>query len=186
MFQKTVSVVRSSSSGERWRDISYQVFDVPAVVAPIEERFRQLREIVKHRGSDNFKMVDQTPCQGHVHLKETLAKVVALGAEGLMIREPRSLYEAKRSHTILKVKPFKDAEAVVVGRELGKGRNKGRMGALIVKMPNGKTFNIGTGFSDHQRVYPPANGASITYRYTELTDDGIPKCASFVAVRDYE
>ena len=33
---------------------------------------------------------------------------------------------------------------------------------------------------------PPPVGARITFRYTELTDGGVPKCASFVAVRDYE
>ena len=38
----------------------------------------------------------------------------------LMLREPRSLYVAKRSSTLLKVKTFFDAEAVVIGYEPGK------------------------------------------------------------------
>jgi len=50
----------------------------------------------------------------------------------------------------------------------------------------GKTFNVGTGLSDEERRNPPKIGSIITYSYTELTDDGIPKCAAFVAVRDYE
>lgn len=40
----------------------------------------------------------------------------------LMLREPGSLYVAKRSKTLLKVKTFLDAEAVVVGYEDGKVR----------------------------------------------------------------
>lgn len=37
-----------------------------------------------------------------------------------MLREPGSLYVDKRSNTLLKVKTFLDAEAVVVGYEEGK------------------------------------------------------------------
>ena len=50
----------------------------------------------------------------------------------------------------------------------------------------GVKFSIGTGLKDADRVKPPPVGARITFRYTELTDGGVPKCASFVAVRDYE
>ena len=37
-----------------------------------------------------------------------------------MLREARSLYVAKRSSTLLKVKTFFDAEAIVIGYEPGK------------------------------------------------------------------
>jgi len=39
-----------------------------------------------------------------------------------------------------------------------------------------------------ERRNPPKIGSVVTYRYTELTDGGtgVPKCASFVSVRDYE
>jgi DNA ligase-1 len=103
-----------------------------------------------------------------------------------MLRKAGSLYEGRRSHTLLKVKVFKEAEAVVVSHVAGKGKHKGRLGGLVVKMPNGNEFNVGSGLKDSEREAPPAVGATITYRYTEHTKDGIPKCASFVCERNYE
>lgn len=47
-------------------------------------------------------------------------------------------YEGRRSGTLLKIKTFYDAEALVTGYMAGKGRNKGVAGALKCKMASGK------------------------------------------------
>lgn len=47
-----------------------------------------------------------------------------------MIRDPSSLYEGKRSDTLLKVKKFDDAEATVLGHLKGTGRCSAMLGAL--------------------------------------------------------
>ena len=39
-----------------------------------------------------------------------------------MLRHPESIYEGKRSRTLLKVKTFEDDEATVLGHEPGTGR----------------------------------------------------------------
>jgi DNA ligase-1 len=84
---------------------------------------------------------------------------------------------------LLKVKTFHDAEAVVLGHQAGEGRHKGRLGALLVRLPNGTRFAIGTGFSDRERENPPAIGATVTFRYQELSDAGVPRFPSWVGVR---
>jgi DNA ligase-1 len=116
-------------------------------------------------------------------LRAELARVEALGGEGLMLRQPGSLYEAGRSSTLLKVKTFHDAEARVVEHLPGAGRHKGRLGALSVELPDGTSFSVGTGFSDAQRASPPPIGSTITFRYQELSDRGVPRFPSFVCVR---
>ena len=100
-----------------------------------------------------------------------------------MLRQPGSLYEARRSSTLLKVKRFHDAEATVLEHLPGAGRHKGRLGALAVQLPDGTNFSVGTGFSDAQRENPPSIGSTITFRYQELTDGGVPRFPSFVRVR---
>jgi DNA ligase-1 len=100
-----------------------------------------------------------------------------------MLRQPGSKYVAGRSMTLLKVKTFHDAEAVVVGHQAGTGRHKGRMGALLVRLPNGTDFAVGTGFSDRERENPAAIGATITFRYQELSEAGVPRFPSYVGVR---
>lgn len=90
-----------------------------------------------------------------------LQKVEKLGGEGLMLRQPGSKcallpsdicflhclvdrdgggcrYENGRSWSLLKVKTFHDAEALVVGHETGKGRHGDRMGALYVRGVRGR------------------------------------------------
>ena len=100
-----------------------------------------------------------------------------------MLRQPGSPYEAGRSSTLLKVKTFHDAEAIVIGHEPGAGRHKGRLGALSVRLPSGIMFSVGTGFSDKERGNPPAVGSAITFRYQELSDAGVPRFPSYVGVR---
>jgi DNA ligase 1 len=122
-------------------------------------------------------------CRGTGHLREDLARVEALGGEGLMLRQPGSTYEVGRSATLLKVKTFQDAEATVVGHQAGAGKHKGRLGALLVRLADGKEFAVGTGLTDKERESPPPVGSVIAFRYQELSDAGIPRFPSYVGVR---
>jgi DNA ligase-1 len=79
---------------------------------------------------------------------EEMDKVCDKKGEGLMIRDPNSLYEGKRSDTLLKVKKFDDAEAVVIGHNKGTGRCSGMCGAIVVREKDGTEFKIGSGFDD--------------------------------------
>jgi DNA ligase 1 len=122
-------------------------------------------------------------CRGVDHLRQELARLEALGGEGLMLRRPESRYEGGRSSTLLKVKSFRDAEARVLKHQEGAGRHKGRLGALLVEMSDGTTFSVGTGFSDAEREAPPPVGSLITFRYQELSEAGVPRFPSYVSLR---
>ena len=122
-------------------------------------------------------------CTGVDHIRSELARVEALGGEGLMMRQPGSRYEIGRSWSLRKVKTFHDSEARVIAYERGAGRHAGRLGSLQCQMPNGNVFNVGTGLSDEERNNPPPVGSIITYRYQELSNDGIPRFPSYVGVR---
>ena len=52
-----------------------------------------------------------------------------------------------------------------------------------MRLPDGTDFAIGTGFSDRERENPPAIGATVTFRYQELSDAGVPRFPSWVGVR---
>ena len=181
-FQRTVSIVRRQDKSDLWKEISYVVFDAPAMAEPFEARQAALAEHLASLDGP-VRLLEQNRCQGLDHLRETLRQIESIGGEGLMLRQPGSLYEAGRSTTLYKVKSFHDAEAVVVEHLPGTGRHKGRMGALLVELPDGTRFSVGTGFSDALRDAPPVPGCLITFRYQELTDGGVPRFPSFVRVR---
>ena len=178
-FEETVSIVRGHDSGDRWRKVCYVVFDAPSASGDFEERTEYLRGIFA-AGKRFARRLGQYVCRGFDHLAAELARVESLGGEGVMLRAPGSVYEPRRSETLLKVKTFRDAEAVVVGHKSGKGRNAERLGALIVKMPCGNRFSVGGGLSDADRQTPPPIGSVITYKYQELTKGGVPRFASFL------
>lgn len=161
----------------------YVVFDAPAAGGTFEDRLKAIRESNLEQASTQMRVLYQSICEGTDSLRKELSRIESLGGEGLMLRQPDSKYEFGRSSTLLKVKTFHDAEAVVVGHQPGKGRHKGRLGALLVALPNGTQFSVGTGFSDAQRERPPAIGSTITFRYQELTDGGVPRFPSFVRER---
>ena len=182
-FQKAVSIVRRQDKSEHWKAIRYVVFDAPGDDGPFEERMARLEKYFQDAKPEYAELLKQEKCHDAEHLKRELARVEALGGEGLMMRSPGSRYEAGRSATLLKVKSFQDAEARVIGHTKGTGRHKGRLGALEVELPDGTVFNVGTGFSDQERESPPPIGSIITFRYQELSDGGVPRFPSYVGVR---
>ncbi|KAI9335718.1 hypothetical protein BDR26DRAFT_912093 [Obelidium mucronatum] len=189
-FSETISVVKTINS-PHWKKVDYQVFDSPTLAdLPFETRIEKLKALYPNTDSttdsasssststkaSHVKIVHHEKCKNADHILTALKQVESKGGEGLMLREPKSLYIGKRSTTLLKVKSFYDAEAIVVGTQTVTG-------SLKCKMASGKEFKIGTGLSDKERQDPPKIGAIVTYRFQELTNDGIPRFPSFVCVR---
>ncbi|MCA9617132.1 MAG: DNA ligase, partial [Myxococcales bacterium] len=181
-FQRTVGIVKRFDGGELWKDLRFVVFDAPSHEGTFEERIEHCRDVCSRSG-DYASWHEHVVCRDVDHLREELARVEALGGEGLMMRRPKSRYEAGRSSSLLKVKTFFDAEALVVGHEAGAGKHQGRLGALVLELENGVRFNVGTGFSDAERENPPPLGALVTFRYQELSDAGVPRFPTYVGVR---
>ncbi|MGH7225935.1 MAG: DNA ligase, partial [Gemmataceae bacterium] len=184
MFQRTVSIVRRQDKTDLWRGVRYLVFDAPARSGPFEERMAFFQEILTERKSAFAVPHPHEVCKNLNHLHEELARIEALGGEGLMLRQPRSTYQIGRSGTLLKVKNFLDAEGRVIGHKAGAGRHKGRLGALQVELADGTRVDVGTGFSDAERDNPPPVGSIITFRYQELSEAGVPRFPSYVGLRE--
>ncbi|HKB04034.1 MAG TPA: DNA ligase, partial [Gemmataceae bacterium] len=182
-FQRTVGIVRRQDKTELWKEVKYLVFDAPGVKDPFERRLEFLADTFGPKKLPHAAHHPHERCRGLEHLRAELARVEALGGEGLMLRQPGSAYETGRSSTLLKVKTFRDAEATVIGHQAGAGKHKGRLGALLVKLADGTEFAVGTGFTDKERSAPPLVGSVITFRYQELSDAGVPRFPSYVGAR---
>jgi DNA ligase-1 len=182
-FQVASSIVRSGNSGEAWKKVKFVVFDAPAQPGTFEERLAYLQSL---QLPAHVVVHPHQACDGREGLLRRLQETAQAGGEGRMLRKPGSRYEPRRSNTLLKVKPFQDAEAEVISHVAGKGRHKGRLGGLTVKTSDGRIFNVGTGLTDAERRNPPPIGCTITYRFAGCTADGLPKCVSFLRIRPAE
>jgi DNA ligase-1 len=178
-----VGIVRRQDKNDLWKEIRFRVFDAPEGGDTFEQRLQTIQRILQKNRPPHAVAHEHDLCRDLDHLRRELARIEALGGEGLMLRQPGSKYEVGRSMTLLKVKSFHDAEARVLGHEPGKGRHQGRLGALQVELANGTRFSVGTGFSDAERGKPPPIGSTITFRYQELTDGGVPRFPSYVGIR---
>ena len=149
--------------------------------------------------------------QAAIMVSDKLREILLAGGEGLMLRHPDSVWTPKRIDKVLKVKAALDDEAVVTGFTSGRKTNKGSkllgmIGALILDY-KGQRLEL-SGMTDEERTFAtqdmsqyaadfpgqdmPANfqgeyfhvGDKVTFAYRELTDDGLPKEARLLRVRN--
>lgn len=186
-FESLSATVRQSVPEDAaWQKVTYYVFELPNGEGPFADRARQLEQLARSANSPSLKAIKQFHVQDEQSLKRTLDSIVAKHGEGLMLHRADAPYLTGRNHALLKLKPQLDAEAKVIAYVPGKGKYLGKMGALLVEMPDGLQFRLGTGFTDTERANPPPIGSQVTYTYRDITKNGKPKFASFVRIRPPE
>ena len=110
-FQRAVSIVRRQDKTDLWKEVQFLVFDAPCSERPFRSRLEFIAQILSGEKLPYVEAHAHILCKSLEHLREELTRVEALGGEGLMLRQPGSLYEIGRSSTLLKVKTFHDDEA---------------------------------------------------------------------------
>jgi DNA ligase-1 len=185
-FESTAGIVMKHQPHAGWLQLKFAIFDVPEIPGGFTQRISIARNWFTAHPTNYAFIIEQNLIQDQQHLQRELQRIEAAGGEGLIIRNPDALYAGGRSPHILKIKSYQDAEATVVAQLPGKGRNKGRLGALLVRLENGTEFKIGSGFNDEQRKDPPPIGSVVTFKFYGLYNSGIPKFPSFVRLRKDE
>lgn len=184
-FSQAVSTVRQQTPDDTaWRRMRFMVFDLPAHGGPFTERITAYQQLLAQLALPWVLPVPQHKVASHAALHTLLRQTVKAGGEGVMLHRGASLYRAARNDDLLKFKPFDDAEGLVIGHLPGRGKHAGRLGALVVQTQGGQRLRLGTGFTDAQREHPPALGVWVTFRHRGVTDQGIPRFASFLRVRE--
>lgn len=170
--------------------VIYKLFDIPSMSnKPFKDRYATLiglvERIKKQYPEAPLSLTEQIPIKSEEHLDQIYRKLTLNGAEGVIIRDPDSLYETKRSKFMLKYKIHKDAEGIVIGYQEGTGRLKGSLGSLEIEVldqdgkKTGITTFVGTGFTDTERTLDPKNkyyipkGTIISFKYMEMSKDSV-------------
>jgi len=184
-FEALSGIVRKTEpQNEEWRQIKYMVFELPDGPGDFAERAARIREIIAKTNWPQLVAVEQFRIANRAALKKKLDEVVRGGGEGLMLHLAEAPYLTGRSDVLLKLKPLQDSEAEVIAHVAGKGKYTGMLGGLRVRMPDGRVFVIGTGFTDEVRRNPPPVGTIVTYSYRGMTVSGLPRFASYLRVRE--
>jgi len=148
------------------------------------DRHQQLQDLLADAKADsNMFVVDKVECdfdtdEGQKIFKEYNATAIEKGFEGIMIKDRNAPYECKRSHYMLKAKPFIEVSLEVVSTEEGTGRNTGKLGALICEGTDDGKFikvNVGSGLTDDNRDEFWASKDKLIGQIVEVRADAITK-----------
>ncbi|WP_018412584.1 DNA ligase [Methyloversatilis thermotolerans] len=167
----------------RWRQVRYMLFELPGADGDFSARLHALQALAARIEAPWVEVVPQQRLVDRAALRTLYRQVLDGGGEGLVLHRADARWQPGRSPALLKLTPFLDEEAEVIAHVPGRGRLQGRLGALRVRDDQGRVFSVGSGFSDAQRMDPPAVGARITFRYRERTPRGVPRFPVFVRER---
>lgn len=184
-FEKLISITSQQAPVDsEWRSVKFMLFDLPSAPGSFEQRSQRLKQYVADSGANFIQLIPQHSFNSIREIEHYFQQTISAGGEGIMLHLANSHYRSGRQKSVLKIKPYFDAEAIVIDHVAGTGKFKGVMGALLVKDKQGRTFKIGTGFNMKQRRNPPRFGQFVSYKYYGLTATGKPKFASFLRVRN--
>ncbi|GAA5194106.1 DNA ligase [Ferrimonas gelatinilytica] len=179
-FEALMAIVRDRVPDEAaWRQVRFMLFDAPDRGVIYEQRYRHLATLLSGAERPQLARIEHRSIQDEKQLQAELARIVAAGGEGVVLRHRQGLYLPGRSDELLKLKSYQDDEAVVLAHLPGKGQFRGMMGSLLVEDRQGRQFRIGSGFTHAQRREPPEVGTVITYRFNGRTASGLPRFARF-------
>lgn len=160
LYSDTVSIVNSKDEDKK--DIGLFLFDITSLEnfdkklqdnTTTTIRKQRLEVAVNCFGKNYVKLVPNL-YEGdfdEVLIKKMLDEIVVLEQEGLMLNYANAPYVFKRTNYLVKVKQVYTADVKVIGFEEGTGKNKGKLGAFLVKTPQGVTVKVGSGLTDKDR-----------------------------------
>lgn len=179
--------------------IQYHVFDCVLRTDPtlsfVARWHLLLEELSKHELLDRVHIVPTIQVFDQAEAESQYAVFKREQYEGMMYRFPYASYgfasqcgnKENRWTCLLKRKDFLDDEFPCIGLLEGDGKYSGMLGALVLQVRPGLTVNVGTGYSDIERVEffsNPPMGKLIRIKYEMLSDNGTPLKPVFECVME--
>jgi DNA ligase-1 len=197
-FNKIVSLAKKKKhirEEEWWQietELQFHVFDLFHYEYPdlsFDKRYKILDKIFGNDQYHNIVRVESVLIN-KTEFHTLYQTYMEQGYEGIMLRDPSSKYEFKRSYGLLKYKEFLDTEYEIVDILEGVGNRSSMMGKMLLKTGD-KTFE--SSVRGNERFYKDVwknkdnyIGKLATIRYQNLTPDSIPRFPVCISIRDYE
>ena len=194
-FEQIISLVRRQKPDDidmlESRDIvQFHCYDIIDTKISFKTRDEFIKENVPKSYCVKHVLTMPVPNPGALHYVH--GSNIECGYEGSIVRL-NTKYECKRSHSLRKFKEFHDAEAQIVGYEVGKGKREGTLGKFYKIDPFGVKFGCppGKGYTYKDMADILNNigdyiGKNATFTYFERTKAGSYRHPQFKCIRDYE
>tara|TARA_B100001250_G_scaffold411385_1_gene439921 strand:- start:744 stop:1958 length:1215 start_codon:yes stop_codon:yes gene_type:complete len=194
-FQELAGAVRREDNDINYiKQIHLRLFDCFDLDDP-NWSFKDRWDLLKNNHSQYprpyIKLVNTKTIDSEEEMYASHTKYIEKGYEGIMIRNIDAPYKLRyRSADLQKYKKFIDSEFKIIGFKEGEGQE---LGCVIwqCETENSQSFWVRPlGSRDiRQILYMKGSdciGSTLTVRYQELTEDGIPRFPVGITIRDYE
>jgi ATP-dependent DNA ligase len=199
-FQKTLSSVKRKTAQtdlfERATDsvrfivfdcLTIQEFNARKCTRTYDERRDALNQL--QFGGEHVAQLQPTLVKNATEAQAYYKARLNAGDEGAMLKDPKGLYEFKRSRAWIKMKPSKTVDVTITGFKEGKGKLKGSCGAILFKY-KGQTCSAG-GMKHAEGKHLWKNreyyaGKLAEVEFTEETDGGRTRHARYVKLREHK
>ena len=196
-FEKIISLVRKQKpTGVDRRDaqhlVQFHVYDYFDGVMYDSYKTRMQQLVTSNIYDAQIKYVPAKLVDSYNYARDLHVTYLSEGYEGSIIRLD-GLYKHGRSYDLMKFKDFSDAEATIVGYELGKGKRTGTLGKFLMLDDEGVQFGCppGKGYSYKDLANMLLNindyiGQRATFTYFQRTQAGSYRHPLFKCIRNYE
>ena len=204
-FEKIISLVRKTKPTDEHRKearklIQFHCYDIVSYTGePIDWVYEYRREFLENNLNQyNFfwaviRTVKANAVNDHEEALSAHKSFLKQGYEGSIYRNQVGKYRPTRSYGLMKFKDFSDAEATIVGYEVGQGKRKGTIGKFLMQDDDGNQFGCppGKGYDYSQMATMLNNvhlymGQRATFTYFERTKAGSYRHPLFKCIRNYE
>lgn len=157
-------VTKTARSKGIKRGLKYNIFDTLSyeefILQNCETEYYKRRQLLNELSKNvNLTYINILPVlyngSDKDMIMEYLNKARENHKEGIMINLDNGMYEFKRTTNLLKVKVMQDADLKIVDVYEGTGKNKGKLGGIIIEFiykDNTYRCECGSGFSDDERI----------------------------------
>lgn len=202
ILTKSIKGTQSEAEGSLvratlWDAIPVNAFLLGKYEVPYQTRFNEL--VSKHHKFSRksilnhlISIVETVKVDSLYDAQRVFENYFKLGFEGTILKDKNGIWEDKRSKGQIKFKGELECDLKIVGWEEGTGKNKGRLGNLILESEDGKIrAGVGTGFTDADRdsIKPDVVGKIVAIKYNARIQDKRGNVESlflpvFVEIRD--
>lgn len=154
---KVTQIMKGDPKESIGDDLLFNVFDFELTSVlnsgkgktPYQSRRNSLENLFQGKKFTNIKIAQKWEAKTKDELMPIYEQIVANGGEGVIMKDPRHLYECKRSKSWIKFKEVQDCDLIVTGWYPGEGKREGLIGGFILT-DTSKTVHVkvGAGFTD--------------------------------------
>jgi len=194
-FEKIISLVRKQKPDdidmlESADMVQFHCYDIIDETMTFAMRNEFIKQVVPRNHC--IKHVETIGVHSEEFAKDVHESCLEEGYEGSILRA-NDVYKCGRSWSLRKFKDFSDAEAYIVGYEVGKGKREGTLGKFLMQDEDGNKFGCppgkGYNYKDMKDMLNNIHeymGQTATFTYFERTKAGSYRHPLFKCIRNYE